>query len=94
MESDQWAKEYKESKMSIIFKWSIYICVLFIEMPFGRVPDLAVDGTLISGSLNILRYLGMKFGKNPLRCIIFAHLIIVLRTKLALIQFREQRKEN
>ena len=23
MESDQWAKEYKESKMSMIFKWSI-----------------------------------------------------------------------
>ena len=36
----------------------------FEEMPFGRAPDLAVDGTLISGSLNILRYLGVKFGKG------------------------------
>ena len=39
----------------------------FQEMPFGRAPDLAVDGTLIAGSANILRYLGVKFGKEK-RC--------------------------
>ena len=33
-------------------------------MPFGRAPDLEVDGTIIAGSVNILRFLGMKFGKN------------------------------
>ena len=32
-------------------------------MPFGRAPVLEVDGTMIAGSTNILRYLGMKFGK-------------------------------
>ena len=36
-------------------------------MPFGRAPDLEVDGTLIAGTLNILRFLGMKFGKNCIR---------------------------
>ena len=42
-------------------------CVLLIaEMPFGRVPVLDVNhplGPKISGSLNILRYLGNKFGE-------------------------------
>jgi len=31
--------------------------------PFERVPVLDVDGTEISGSINIVRYLGMTFGK-------------------------------
>ncbi|XP_065898847.1 glutathione S-transferase-like [Dysidea avara] len=32
------------------------------EMPFGRAPDLDVDGTVIAGCMNILRYLGITFG--------------------------------
>lgn len=32
------------------------------KMPFGRMPVLEVDGIKIAGSLNILRYLGVKFG--------------------------------
>ena len=35
-------------------------------MPFGRAPVLEVDGTMIAGSVNILRYLGKKFGKTDL----------------------------
>ena len=37
-------------------------------MPFGVSPVLEVDGTKISGSLNILRYLGEKFGKLCITC--------------------------
>ena len=37
--------------------------VFFKGMPFGRAPVLEVDGTKIAGSLNILRFLGRKFGK-------------------------------
>ena len=33
-------------------------------MPFGISPVLEVDGTKLSGSVNIVRYLGIKFGKN------------------------------
>jgi len=33
-------------------------------MPFGRAPVLEVDGTMIAGSINILRYLGNKFGEK------------------------------
>ena len=33
--------------------------------PFGRVPVLEVDGTKIAGSINILRFLGKRFGKYP-----------------------------
>ena len=36
-------------------------------MPFGRAPVLDADGTKIAGSANILRYVGEKFGKNPLQ---------------------------
>ena len=43
-----------------------------IEMPFGVSPVLEVDGTKISGSVNILRYLGEKFGKN-----IFGYMYVV-----------------
>ena len=33
-------------------------------MPFGRAPALEVDGTMIAGSINILKYLGAKFGET------------------------------
>jgi len=33
-------------------------------MPFLHVPVLEVDGTKVAGNLNILRFLGRKFGKN------------------------------
>ena len=35
----------------------------FTDMPFGHVPVLEVDGTRVAGSMNILRYLGRKYGK-------------------------------
>ena len=38
-------------------------------MPFGRAPVLEVDGTKIAGSINILRYLGAKFGEGIPVCI-------------------------
>ena len=34
--------------------------------PFGRAPVLEVDGTKIAGSINILKFLGKRFGKYPL----------------------------
>ena len=40
-------------------------CIFFKGMPFGRAPVLEVDGTKIAGSVNILRFLGRKFGKTP-----------------------------
>ena len=36
----------------------------FKGMPFGRAPVLEVDGTKIAGSINMLRFLGKKFGKT------------------------------
>ena len=39
---------------------------LFKATPFGRAPILEVDGTKIAGSINILRFLGKKFGKKDL----------------------------
>ena len=35
-----------------------------VEMPFRILPVFEVDGTKLCGSINILRYLGAKFGKN------------------------------
>ena len=32
-------------------------------MPFGSAPVLEVDGTKIAGSVNILRFVGKRFGK-------------------------------
>ena len=50
--------------MPVIVKLPIYgIFLTAIEMPFGISPVLEVDDTKISGSLNILRYLGERFGK-------------------------------
>jgi len=44
-------------------------CILLIvEMPFGRAPVLEVDGTMIAGAVNILRYLGNKFGEKLRVC--------------------------
>lgn len=65
-DNEQWAQEYKESKMT----YSSYLnniataCMYLSEMPFERVPVLEVDGTMIAGSINILRYLGTKFGET------------------------------
>ena len=64
-EGEQWAKEYKEGKMRLVFLWSIKKHALCKGTPFGRVPVLEVDGTKIAGSINILRFLGRKFGKKP-----------------------------
>ena len=41
----------------------LVLCAVFAEKPFERVPTLDVDGTEISESINIVRYLGMTFGK-------------------------------
>jgi len=35
----------------------------FAGKPFERVPVLDIDGTEIAGSINIIRYLGITFGK-------------------------------
>ena len=62
-ETEQWPKEYKESETGLI----VHACTNFThykEMPFGRVPVLEVDGTMIAGSINILRYVGTKFGET------------------------------
>ena len=40
------------------------MCFYLKEMPFGRVPVLEVDGIKIGGEVNILRWLGAKFGKH------------------------------
>lgn len=44
----------------------ILVFVVVVEMPFGISPVLEVDGTKIGGGENILRYLGLKFGKNTI----------------------------
>jgi len=33
------------------------------DTPFEVIPVLEVDGTKLSGSANIVRYLGIKFGE-------------------------------
>ena len=38
-------------------------------MPFGCSPVLEVDGTMIAGTVNILRYLGNKFGEKLIVCV-------------------------
>ena len=58
---DQWVNECKKRKLNI--SELLTHLNVYTEMPFGRAPSLEVDGTMITGSLNILRYLGMKFGK-------------------------------
>ena len=61
---EQWAKEYKEGKMRLVFLW-VKKHALCKGTPFERAPVLEVDGTKIAGSINILRFLGRKFGKKP-----------------------------
>ena len=39
-------------------------------MPFGYVPVVEVDGMMIAGSINILRYLGAKFGETISCCLL------------------------
>lgn len=53
----------------IIKMHDVYLTV--VEMPFGVSPVLEVDGIKISGSANILRYLGEKYGKVICSCIIY-----------------------
>jgi len=42
---------------------AISVLHITIEAPFGLCPYLEVDGTKISGSINIMMYLGEKFGE-------------------------------
>ena len=59
---EQWAKEYKPGKLVINIEH--FESAYFLKaMPFGRVPVLEVDGTKIAGGINILRFLGKRFGK-------------------------------
>ena len=37
--------------------------LLTLEFPYGQLPVLEVDGTLIGQSMAILRYLSKKYGK-------------------------------
>ena len=55
-----------------MFYYLVHTIYFYTEMPFGRAPVLEVDGTKIAGSLNILRYLGITFGKyltNDIKCV-------------------------
>ena len=61
---EQWNKEYKESKMRFVNCQLKIMCFYCKDMPFGLAPVLEVDGTKIGGAVNILRYLGIKFGKH------------------------------
>jgi len=64
-EDDQWKNEYKDSKYPMFYRVVMVLYVLLTaEMPFGRAPVLEVDGTMVAGSMNILRYLGNKFGEK------------------------------
>ena len=75
-EDDQWKSEYKDSKYLIFYRVVIMLCVLLTaEMPFGRAPVLEVDGTMVAGSMNILRYLGNKFGED---CMNLVHSYVLI----------------
>ena len=62
-EAEQWAKEYKPGEL-VMFTVERFESAYFLKaMPFGSAPVLEVDGTKIAGSVNILRFVGKRFGK-------------------------------